>query len=64
MVIEIEVWDGYEYYSTAYGPVEMAVKAALHYAQDLGDSARFIVVERREISQEELLSMLQDIDNG
>lgn len=56
--VEIEVWDGDEYYATAHGPRDFVVREVKHYALALskhyGDDVVFMKVERTPITLEEI----------
>lgn len=56
--LEVEVWDGGEYYATAYGPRDYVASEAKHYARSIrehyGDDVRFVKVVRIPVTLEEL----------
>lgn len=55
--IEVEVWDGDEYYATAFGPRDYVAREVKHYASALRehyDEARFMEVVRTPIALEEI----------
>ena len=56
--IEIEVYDGDEYYATAYGPRDYVAREVKHYASTMykhyGDDVRFMKVVRTPITLEEI----------
>lgn len=56
--VEVEVWEGDEYYATAYGPRDYVAREVKHYARALpehyGDDVRFMKVVRTPITLEEI----------
>lgn len=56
--IEVEVWDGGEYYAKALGPRDFVVREVKNYARAVcdhyGDGVRFFKVVRTPVTLEEL----------
>lgn len=56
--IEVEVWDGEEFYATAFGPRDYVAIEVKNYARALsehyGDDVRFMKVVRTPITLEEI----------
>lgn len=62
--LEVEVWDGDEYYATAYGPRDFVVSEAKHYARSIreyySDDVVFMKVERTPITLEDLVGEVNE----
>lgn len=62
--MEVEVWDGDEYYATAYGPRDYVAREVKHYARAVGehygDDVTLFKVERTPISLDEIVGEMNE----